>query len=65
MGIRGMGRVEAAILAADAAGGWSRRTFAVGRLTRRSAEILLAEGWRTPPGPFVLKAIVKVPGRAN
>ena len=65
MGIRGMGRVGAAIPGAGAAGGWSRRTFAVGRLTRRSAQILLAEVGRTPPGPFVLKAIARVPERAN
>ena len=46
-------------------GVWSRRMFAVGKLTRRSAEILLAEGGRTSPGPFVLKAIVREPARAN
>jgi len=65
MGIRGMGYAGAAIPGTSAAGGWSRRTFAVGRLTRRSAEILLADGRRTPLGPFVLKAIVRVPERVN
>ena len=65
MSIRGMGRGGSAIPGAGTADGWSRRTFAVGRLTRRSAEILLAEGGRTLPGPFVLKAIVRVPERAN
>jgi len=47
------------ITRAGTAGGRSRRMVVVGRLTRRSAEILLAEGERTPPGSFILKAIVK------
>jgi hypothetical protein len=65
MCIRGMESGRTAIMGTSRAGGWSRRTFAVGRLTRRSVEILLAEGERTPPGPFVLKAIVTAPGHAN
>lgn len=36
---------------------WLRRTFAVGRLTRRSAELRVARGpqWR---GPLLLRAVV-------
>ncbi len=37
---------------------WPRRTFAVGKLTRKSAEILLSEGNRAFPAPFLLKAVV-------
>ena len=65
MGIHGMGCDWAGVPGACASEEWSRRTFAVGRLTRRSAEILLAEGGRTLPGPFVLKAIIRVPASAN
>jgi hypothetical protein len=42
-------------------GGWPRRTFAVGKLTRRSAEILLAEAKNAPRAPFLLKAVVSGP----
>jgi hypothetical protein len=44
--------------------GWPRRTFAVGKLTRRSAEILLAEAKQSPRAPFLLKAVVSGPARA-
>ena len=38
----------------------SRRTFAVGRLTRRSAEIRLIEaGQAAVAGPFLLRAVVR------
>ena len=65
MSIRGIGLGGSAIPGAGTANGWSRRTFVIGRLTRRSAEILLAEEERTLSGPFILKAIVRAPARAN
>ena len=37
---------------------WPRKMFAAGKLTRRSAEILLAEQVRRVSGPFVLRGIV-------
>jgi hypothetical protein len=55
MGIRGTGSCGGG----DHGERMVAQNVVVGRLTRRSAEILLAEGERTPPGPFVMKAIVK------
>ena len=40
---------------------WPRRTFAVGKLTRRSAEILLSENQQSFRAPFILKAVVSGP----
>lgn len=40
---------------------WPRRTFAVGRLTRTSAEIQLSEAKKAPRAPFLLKAVVSGP----
>ena len=58
MSVRGMGSGGDVIPRAGAGSG-SRKTFAVGRLTRQSAEILLAEGGKALAGPFVLKAVVQ------
>jgi hypothetical protein len=55
MSLRAMGR-DVVVTA-----GWPRRTFAVGKLTRRSAEILLAEARQAPRAPFLLKAVVSGP----
>ena len=38
---------------------WPRKMFAAGKLTRRSAAILLADQVRTMAGPFVLRGIVR------
>ena len=40
---------------------WPRRTFAVGKLTRTSAEIQLSEAKKAPRGPFLLKAVISGP----
>ena len=49
------GREESASVGSE----WSRKTFVVGKLTRKSAEFLLAEAARTVRGPFLVKAVVR------
>ena len=41
-----------------------RTTFMVGRVTRKGAEIVMAEGVLPPPipGPWTLKALVRLKG---
>lgn len=58
-GSGGVGTSGAALYSQGVVGGTPlRRTFAVGRLTRSSAEIQLARGsrWR---GPFLLRAVTR------
>lgn len=44
---------------------WPRRTFAVGKLTRTSAEIQLSEAKKASGAPFLLKAVISAPRPAS
>ena len=60
----GTGGAEVDGMAADQAGAaWTRHTFAIGRLTRRSAEIRMIEREGGAAAATLLKALVR--GRAR
>ena len=59
--VPGNGMMRGGVGAGDS---WLRRTFAVGRLTRRTAELKVARGmrWREPIGRALGSAVPRVSG---